>query len=75
MCSARILFLRLYLFTETLSTTNHEQISKLTSNVRKKSPYLPSTTFSTNNYRLVYGVYLTLDISVGLFGHCKDVRF
>lgn len=41
----------------------------------KKSPYLPSTTFSTHNYRLVYRVYLALDFSVGLLSHCEDVRF
>lgn len=73
-----IFLLLLCLLTEILCTTNHYKISKHKNNVRtieKKSPYLPSTTFATNNYRLVYGVYLALNISVGLFSHCKDVRF
>lgn len=55
------------------------QITSKSQNLRamseKKSPYLPSTTFSTHNYRLVYRVYLALDFSVGLLSHCEDVRF
>lgn len=59
------------------NTVHYKSLAKLKTeeHVRKISAYLPSTTFSTYNYRLVYRGYLALDVSVGLLSHCKDVRF